>query len=80
VGARAASPTKKALCKLLKTDFHGALLMSDQPERCKIKIVPHPVKGVELELKGNCFDTIKIIESLPPRRSRYFMRRIKVVD
>ncbi len=54
--------------------------MSDQPERCEIKVVPHPVKGIELELKGNCSDALKIIEALPPRRRRYMQRRIKKVD
>ncbi len=54
--------------------------MPDQRDKCEIKVVPHPVKGVELELSGECTETFKIIEDLSPRRRRYFKRRVKIVD
>ena len=53
-----------------------AYSMSDQPDKCQIKVVPHPIKGVELTLKGDCSEALKVIEALPPRRRRYFERRI----
>jgi len=54
--------------------------MSDQTDRCEIKIVPHPIKGIELELSGDCAETQQIIKALPPRRQRYLKRRITIVD
>jgi len=55
-------------------------MMADQIEKCKIKLVPDAVKGVELEMKGDCREALQVIEALPPRRRRYFERRLKIAD
>ncbi len=54
--------------------------MSEKPERCDIKFVPKGGDDWELELSGNCDETIKQVEALPPRKRRYIDRRIRVLD
>jgi hypothetical protein len=47
-------------------------------DRCEISVLPHQVKGFELELKGDCADSLKVIEGLPPRKRGYLNRRLRV--
>jgi hypothetical protein len=54
--------------------------MANQSEKCRIKALHHPVKGIEFEFEGDCSEALKVIENLPPRRRRYFMRRVKIRD
>ena len=54
--------------------------MSETPERCDIKYVPKGRDDWELELSGNCGETLQKLEALPPRKRRYIERRIRVVD
>ena len=50
----------------------------ETPKRCKVEWKLHPVKGWELKLSGDCGETLEQIESLPPRKREYLMRRIEV--
>ena len=57
----------------------GVLEMPDQSDRCEIKVGPQRFKCVEFEMSGDCTETLKIIEDLPPRKRRYLKRRVKIV-
>jgi hypothetical protein len=52
--------------------------MSQDPERCKISIVPKGKNDWTLELSGDCGDTLKVIEALPPRKRGYLNRRLRI--
>ena len=49
-----------------------------EKDRCEVRVLPHPVKGFELELKGDCSNTLKVIEDLPPRKRGYLNRRLRI--
>ena len=51
-----------------------------EKEKCEIKFIPKAKGDWELELSGDCGDTLKKVESLPDRKRRYIQRRIKVID
>ena len=52
----------------------------ETPEQCKLEWKLHPVKGWEMKLTGDCDETLEQIESLPPRKREYLLRRIEVED
>jgi hypothetical protein len=54
--------------------------MSENSKKCDIRIVPKGTDDWTLELSGDCGETQKLIENLPPRRSRYLERRTRKVD
>ena len=47
-------------------------------DRCEIKFVPKGKSDWELELSGNCDNTLKVIEDLPPRKRGYLNRRLRI--
>jgi len=50
----------------------------ETPKRCKYDWQLHPVKGWTLKLSGDCDETLKQIETLPPRKRQYLKRRIEI--
>ena len=52
--------------------------MMIEKDRCAVRVLLHPVKGFELELEGDCADTSKVIEDLPPRKRGYLTRRLRI--
>ena len=56
------------------------LLMQEKREKCDNKFVPTGRDDWELELSGNCGETLQQMEALPPRKRRYIERRIRVLD
>jgi len=49
-------------------------------EKCEIRIAPKGKDDWTLELSGDCSETLKQLEALPPRRRRYLERRTRIID